>query len=99
MLHHEAAVASFNMSNNRPGIEGRPTKGFKATSHQTEPAEKTQMSPSGPRQICSEADRVISTFSFDSKPRATPIESPSRGGQWATWVSLWNDLSIYGDVG
>ena len=40
-------------------------EGFKATSRQTEPGEKTQMRPSGPRLICSEADRVISTFSFD----------------------------------
>ena len=38
---------------------------------QTEPGEKTQMSPSGHRPICSEAGRVISTFSFDPKPRQT----------------------------
>ena len=37
-------------------------EGPKATSRQTELGEKTQMSPSGPRPICSEADRVISTF-------------------------------------
>ena len=40
-------------------------EGLEATSHQTEPGEKTQMSPSGLRPIRSEADRVISTFSFD----------------------------------
>ena len=27
VLRHEAAVASFNMSNDRPGFEGRPMKG------------------------------------------------------------------------
>ena len=27
VLHHEAAVASFNMSNDRSGFEGQPTKG------------------------------------------------------------------------
>ena len=27
VLRHKAAVASFNMSNDRPGFEGRPTKG------------------------------------------------------------------------
>ena len=27
VLRHEAAVASFNMSNDRSGFEGRPTKG------------------------------------------------------------------------
>ena len=52
--------------------ERRPTRvrrqaheGLEAASHQTKPGEKTQMSPSGPRPIRSEADRVISTFSFD----------------------------------
>ena len=27
VLHHEAAVASFNMSDDQSGFEGRPTKG------------------------------------------------------------------------
>ena len=27
MLRHEAVVSSFNMSNDRPGFKGRPTKG------------------------------------------------------------------------
>ena len=40
-------------------------EGFDATSHQTEPGEKMQMSPSGPRPVCLEVDRVILTFSFD----------------------------------
>ena len=31
-----------------------------------------QMSPSGPRPICSEADRVISTFSFDPNLEPNP---------------------------
>ena len=29
VLRHEAAVASFNMSNDRPGFEGQPTKGLR----------------------------------------------------------------------
>ena len=29
VLRHKAAVASFNMSNDQPGFEGRPTKGSK----------------------------------------------------------------------
>ena len=43
-----------------------PTREWhKVASCQTEPGEKTQMSPNSPRPICSETDRVISTFSFD----------------------------------
>ena len=45
------------------------------------------------------ANRVISTFSFDPKPLAKPTESPSRGGQQATWVGLWNDPGICRVVG
>ena len=29
VLRHEAAVASFNMSNDRPGFEGQPMKGLR----------------------------------------------------------------------
>ena len=47
-------------------------KRLEAASHQTEPGEKTQMSPSGPRLVCSEADRVISTFSFDPNLEPCP---------------------------
>ena len=47
------------------GVQRPAYKGLEATSRQTEPGEKTQMSPSGPRLISSEADRVILTFSFD----------------------------------
>ena len=66
MLRREVAVASFNMSNERPIEVRRPAhKGLEAASRQTELGEKTQMSPSGPRPIYSEADRVISIFTFD----------------------------------
>ena len=47
-------------------------EGLKAAPRQTEPGEKTQMSPSGPRSVCSEADRVISTFSFNPKSLPNP---------------------------
>ena len=30
VLHHEGAVASFNMSNDRPRFEGRPTMGSRS---------------------------------------------------------------------
>ena len=44
VLSREAAVASFNMSNDRPGFEGRPTKGLEVAPRQTELGEKMQMS-------------------------------------------------------
>ena len=47
-------------------------KGLEATSRQTEPGEKTQMSPSGPRSICSEVERVISTFLFNPNLEPCP---------------------------
>ena len=47
-------------------------EGAEATSHQTELGEKTQMSPTGPRPFCYDADRVISTFSFDPNPGPSP---------------------------
>ena len=47
------------------GVRRPARKGLEATSHQTEPRKKTQMSPSGPCPTYSRADRVISTFSFD----------------------------------
>ena len=40
-------------------------EGLEATSCQIEPGEKTQMSPSGLCPSLLEADKVISTFSFD----------------------------------
>ena len=48
------------------GVRRPACEGLEAVSRQTEPGEKTQMSPSGLCPIRSEADRVISTFSFDS---------------------------------
>ena len=47
-------------------------KGLKATSRQTESGEKTQMSPSSLCPPRSEADRVISTFSFDPNLEPSP---------------------------
>ena len=56
LLHHNAS---------RPTEAQRPAReGIEAASRQTELGEKTQMSPSGPRPIRPEADRVILTFSF-----------------------------------
>ena len=59
--------------------ERRPTevrrstrKGLEATSRQTEPGEKTQMSPSGLCPTRSKADRVISTFLFDPNLEPCP---------------------------
>ena len=66
VLRHEAAVASFDMSNDRPGFEGRPTKGSRPPHVKQSQGRKTQMSPVRPSP--SLADRVISTFSFDPKP-------------------------------
>ena len=52
-------------------------EGPEATYVEQEPREKTQMSLSGLRPTCIEADRVISTFSFDpasSRAHRIPIE-------------------------
>ena len=57
----------------RPTDVRRPTReGLEATLRQTEPGEKTQMSPSGLRSTHSEANRVISTFSFDPNLEPCP---------------------------
>ena len=57
----------------RPTEVRRPAhEGLEATSCQIEPGEKTQMSPSSPRLICSEADRVILTFLFDPNLEPCP---------------------------
>ena len=51
----------------------RPTReGFEATSHRPELGEKMQMSPRGLRLTCLEANRVISTFSFDPNLDPSP---------------------------
>ena len=51
----------------------RPThKGLEAASHQTEPWEKMQVSPSGLCPTRSEADRVILTFLFDPNLKPCP---------------------------
>ena len=63
----------------RPTGVRRPVrKGLKAASRQTEPRERMQMSPSGPRLIHSEADRVILTFLFDPDLEPCP-ENLHRG--------------------
>ena len=57
----------------RPTDVRRPAHdGLEAASRQTEPWEKTQMSPSGLCPTHSEADRVISTFSFDPNLEPCP---------------------------
>ena len=62
-----------------PDSRIRPTEvrrsaheGLEAASHQTELGKKTQMSPSDPRPICSKADMVILTFSFDPDLESCP---------------------------
>ena len=51
----------------------RPAReGPEAAARRIEPGEKTQMSPSGLCLTCSEADRVISTFSFDPNLELSP---------------------------
>ena len=72
VLCHEVAVASFNMSNDRPGFEGRPTKGLRLPRVKQSQGRKRRGAPSGPRPVCPEADRVISTFSFDPKSLPNP---------------------------
>ena len=47
-------------------------KGLEATSRQTEPGEKTQMSPSGLCLTRSEANKVILTFLFDPNLESCP---------------------------
>ena len=47
------------------GVQRLAHEGPEATSRRTELGEKTQMSPSGLRPTHLEADRVMSTFSFD----------------------------------
>ena len=54
------------------GVRRPAREGPKAASRRIEPGEKTQMSPSGPRSIRSEVDRVISTFSFDPNLKPSP---------------------------
>ena len=79
----------------RPTGVRRPVrKGLKATSRQTELGEKTQMSPSGPRLIRSEADRVILTFSFDPNLEPCPqnlhrgeASGPPKSVSGMTWAS------------
>ena len=62
-----------------PNSGTRPTEvqrlareGLEAASCQTEPGEKTQMSPSSLRPTRSEADKVISTFLFDPNLEPSP---------------------------
>ena len=54
------------------GVQGLAHEGPKATSHQIEPGEKMQMSPSGLCPSRLEADKVISTFLFDPKFQPSP---------------------------
>ena len=49
----------------RPRFKGQPTEGPRPLHVEQEPGEKMQMSPSGLRLTCLEADRVISIFLFD----------------------------------
>ena len=72
VLHHKVEVASFDMSKRPTGVRRPAHEGLEAASRQIEPEEKTQMSPSGPLSIRSEADRVISTLSFDPNLEPCP---------------------------
>ena len=80
----------------RPTRVQRPAReGLEAASHQIELGEKTQMSPSGPRPVCSEAHRVISTFSFDPSLEPCPhnlhrgeASGPPESVSEMTWASI-----------
>ena len=66
VTHKTRSTPTDPNSGIRPTEVRRPAhEGLEATSRQIEPGEKTQMSPSGLCPTRSEADRVISTFSFD----------------------------------
>ena len=69
-------------------------EGPKAASHQTESGEKTRMSPSGLHPTRSEADRVISTFSFNPNLEPCPqnlhrgeASGPPESVSRTTWAS------------
>ena len=73
VLRHETAVASFDMSRNRPRFEGRLAKGSRLPHVKQSQGEITETSPSGPAQPRLEADWDISNlFSFDSNPEPNP---------------------------
>ena len=70
---HKTAVASFDMSRNRPRFKGRPAKGSRPPRVKQSQGEITETSPSGPTQPRLEADWDISNlFSFDSNPEPNP---------------------------
>ena len=54
------------------GVQRKSHKGLEAAPHQIEPGEKMQMSPNSLCLTRSEADRVISTFSFDPNLEPCP---------------------------
>ena len=54
------------------GVRRLAHEGLEATSRRIEPGEKMRMSPSGLRPTCLEADRVISTFSFNPNLEPSP---------------------------
>ena len=54
------------------GVRRPAYEGLEAASRQTKPGKKMQMSPSGLRPTRLEADRVISTFSFDPNLEPSP---------------------------
>ena len=45
VLHHEATVALFNMSNDRSGFEGQPTKGLRPPHIKQSQGRKIEMRP------------------------------------------------------
>ena len=65
------------------GVRRPAHEGLEAASRQTEPGEKTQMSPSGLCPTRSKVDRVIKTFLFDPNLKPSPYNL-HREGQWAT---------------
>ena len=80
----------------RPTEVRRSTReGLKATSCQIKLGKKMQMSPSGPRSICSEANKVISTFSFDPSLEPYPqnlyqgeASGPPKSVFGTAWASI-----------
>jgi hypothetical protein len=57
VLRHEVSVASFNMSNDRLGCKGQPTKGSRLPRVKQSQGRKHRRAPSSPRPVCREVDK------------------------------------------
>ena len=70
--HGARGLELFDPKIGRLGFEGWPAEGPRSPHVEQEPGEKMQMSPSVLRPTRLEADRVISTFSFDPNLQLSP---------------------------